>query len=547
MGVCTGGQQTCNARGTGFGACSGEVLLQPETCLDAVDDDCNGAANEGGIGCACIPGSVATCYPGPAGTAGVGRCKAGSQVCNGQGTALSACVGVVLPQLDNCVTPADEDCDGAAAPCSGAHIWSSGWGGPLGDEGNSLAVDAANNIFFGGYANGPVDFGCGPVAVAAGNDAALLMKRSPAGACLWNRSFGHNSQIVGVAADAVGDVVATGIHGIDIDIDLGNGHVTSVGGNDGFVVKLDPGGAPLWSKTFGDAAAQTADSVAVDSAGDVIAYGYFNGTIDLGGGPLESAGSSDLYVVKYSPTGVHLWSKRFGDVTTQLAKGLAVDPSGNIVITGTLNGTVSFGGAAVATAGNGDSFVAKLSPGGAHLWSKAFGDATNQVGSGVATDAAGDVILSGYFLGTMNFGAPTVPMTTAGGADCYIAKLDPTGAPLWSLHAGAINNQSFVAVAVDPFGNIGTVGVLNGASSFGGPVLTSAGGNDIMVAKYSPSGAHLWSRSFGDPASQGVKGLVFDNVGDLLFIGLIFGPTDFGGGPVIGVGGEDMFLTKLGQ
>jgi hypothetical protein len=544
VGICKGGTQVCNGQGTAQGPCVGEVLPQAETCATPVDDDCNGQVNEGGVGCVCAPNATVSCYPGPAGTAGVGICKAGTQVCNGQGTGASACVGSTLPQLENCATPADEDCDGAAAPCSGTHVWSLGWGGPLDDEGNSLAVDAANNIYFGGYANGPVDFGCGLTAVAPGNDAALLMKRSPAGACLWNKSFGHNSQIVGVATDPSSNVVATGIYGADID--LGNGLVTSAGGNDGFVVKLDPSGAPLWSRTFGDAVAQTADSVAVDSAGNVIAYGYFNGTIDLGGGPMLSAGSSDLYVVKYSPTGVHLWSKRFGDVATQLAKGLAVDTSGNIVITGTLNGTVSFGGAAVTTAGNGDSFVAKLSPSGAHLWSKAFGDATNQVGSGVATDAAGNVILSGYFLGTMNFGAPTAPMTTAGGADCYIAKLDPTGAPLWSLHAGAINNQSFVAVAVDPFGNIGTVGVLNGASSFGGPVLTSAGGNDIVVAKYSPSGAYLWSRSFGDPASQGVKGLTFDNAGALFFTGLIFGATDFGGGPISGAGGEDTFLTKLG-
>ena len=223
-----------------------------------------------------------------------------------------------------------------------------------------------------------------------------------------------------------------------------------------------------------------------------------------------------------------------------------MDTSGNILITGTLNGVVSFGGASLTSAGNGDVFVVKLGPTGTHLWSKSFGDSTNQIGSGVAVDAAGNVILSGYFLGTVSFGSPTAPLTTVGGADCYIAKLDPAGTPLWSIREGGLSNQSFVAVAVDPFGNIGTVGVLSGSASFGGPVLTSAGGNDIVVAKYSASGAYLWSKSFGDPASQGVKGLVFDPVGDLLFTGLIFGTTDFGGGPVIGAGGEDTFLAKLG-
>ena len=542
VGVCKGGTWVCNGQGTGYGACVGEVLPQPETCATPVDDDCNGQTNEGGAGCVCPPNATVSCYSGPAGTAGVGICKAGSQVCNGQGTSASACVGTVLPQVENCVTPADEDCDGVAAACSGTHVWSEGWGGPLDDEGNSLAVDAADNVFFGGYANGPVDFGCGPLAVAPGNDAALLMKLTPGGACTWTRSYGHNSQVIGVATDPSGNVFATGVFGVDID--LGNGTVVTAGGNDGFLVKVDTSGNPLWSRTFGDAATQSPDSVATDPSGNVIAYGYFNGTIDLGGGPLVSAGGTDLYVAKYSPTGTHLWSKSFGDAAGQLAKGVAVDTAGNIVITGTMNGSFSFGGASLTSLGGGDVFVAKLSPTGAHLWSKRFGDSQPQVGSGTAVDAAGNVFLSGYFLGTMNFGGMNLP--TVGGADTYIVKLDPAGNHLWSLRGGGLSNQSAVACTVDRFGNVSFVGVLTGSGSFGGPVLTSAGSNDILVAKYDPAGNYLWSKAFGDVASQGVKGMVADSAGNLMFTGLIFGPTDFGGGPVIGAGGEDTFLVKLG-
>jgi putative metal-binding protein len=541
VGICKAGTQVCNGQGTAQGPCVGEVLPQAETCSTPVDDNCNGQVNEGGAGCVCTPNATTSCYSGPAGTAGVGICKAGSQVCNGQGTSLGACAGTVLPQGENCATPADEDCDGAAPPCSGTHVWSEAWGGPVDDEGNALAVDAADNILYGGYANGPVDFGCGPLPTPVGVDSAMVMKLTPAGTCTWSKAYGNNSQVVGVAADPAGNVLATGIFGIDID--LGNGTISSAGGNDGFVVKLDGNGSPLWSRTFGDAAAQTADSVATDPSGNVIIYGYFNGTIDLGGGPLPSAGGSDLYVAKYSPTGVHLWSKRFGDSTNQLSKGLAVDASGNIIITGTINGTVTFGGASLTSAGNGDAFVAKLGPTGTHLWSKRFGDSAAQLGYGVATDPAGNVLLSGYFLGTMNFGGSN--LTTLGGADTYLVKLDPSGNHAWSIRGGGASNQSAVAVAADRFGNVSIVGVLTGSGSFGGPVLTSAGSNDILVAKYDSSGNYLWSKSFGDPASQGVKGLTVDSVGNVMFTGLLFGPTDFGGGPIIGAGGEDTFLVKL--
>jgi putative metal-binding protein len=546
VGICKSGTHTCNGQGTAYGACSGEVLPQTETCTTTVDDNCNGVTNESGTGCVCTPNATTSCYSGPAGTAGVGICKAGTQLCNAQGTAIGACAGAVLPQGENCATATDDDCDGLAPPCSGTHLFSKAWGGGLDDEGNALAIDSANNILYAGYANGPVDFGCGPQPVAAGVDAALLMKLTPAGACTWAKSLGSKSQTTGVAVDAAGNVFATGTFGVSID--LGNGvTVNSVGGNDGFIVKYDPAGNYLWGRTFGDAAAQTTDGVATDASGNVFAYGYFNGIIDLGGGALDSAAGSDLYLAKYSPTGVHLWSKHFGDTSNQISKGIAVDPSGNVLFTGTMNGSVSFGGANLVSAGNGDAFIVKLGGAtGSFMWNKRFGDSTSQAGSGVAVDPSGNVFLTGLFLGTMNFGG--MNLTTAGGVDCYIAKFSSAGAHTWSQRFGGLSNQSFVAVATDPFGNVSTVGVLTSSSTFGGPLLTSAGNTDIVVAKYSASGAYLWSKSFGDANVQGVKGIAVDSLGDTFFTGLLLGPTDFGGGPpgVIGGGGEDTFITKLG-
>jgi hypothetical protein len=144
----------------------------------------------------------------------------------------------------------------------------------------------------------------------------------------------------------------------------------------------------------------------------------------------------------------------------------------------------------------------------------------------------------------MNFGGSN--LTTAGGADTFLAKLDSSGNHLWSIRGGGLNNQSGNACTVDRFGNAYMLGVLSGSGSFGGATLNSAGGTDILIAKYDSAGNHLWSKSFGDPLTQGVKALVTDSLGNVMFTGLIFGPTDFGGGPIIGAGGEDTFITKLG-
>jgi alpha-tubulin suppressor-like RCC1 family protein len=72
-----------------------------------------GPASTGtGGGADCVPGSMVDCYTGPAGTENVGICHGGKKTCNPQGTAYGNCEGQVVPAAENCVTPADDDCDG---------------------------------------------------------------------------------------------------------------------------------------------------------------------------------------------------------------------------------------------------------------------------------------------------------------------------------------------------------------------------------------------------------------------------------------------------
>src|SRR5262245_51908401 len=100
VGICIGGMKTCNLEGTGYSACIGEVLPAAETCATQQDDDCDGQINEDGAGCVCVPGSVAPCYSGPAGTEGIGICHAGTQTCNAQGTGYGDCSAEVIPAVE---------------------------------------------------------------------------------------------------------------------------------------------------------------------------------------------------------------------------------------------------------------------------------------------------------------------------------------------------------------------------------------------------------------------------------------------------------------
>ena len=120
VGTCKDGTQTCTSAGESktWGACTGAVVPQKEVCTDALDHDCNGLAGCKDPSCAtdpacntaCKDGDVRDCYDGPAGTVGVGTCKAGTQKCVG-GAWAAACDGEVLPTAEVCSDAKDHNCN----------------------------------------------------------------------------------------------------------------------------------------------------------------------------------------------------------------------------------------------------------------------------------------------------------------------------------------------------------------------------------------------------------------------------------------------------
>lgn len=164
VGLCKPGTKTCNAQGTGFGNCEGEITPVAETCASLEDEDCDGEVNEEGAGCLCQPMSVIPCYSGLDGTADVGACKSGKQTCLADGTDYGPCQDEVLPVAETCSTDVDDDCDGQvneicvqptsykfdkAPECGGACYY---------DELHNIAINGpgqgANNNGFDQYAPG---------------------------------------------------------------------------------------------------------------------------------------------------------------------------------------------------------------------------------------------------------------------------------------------------------------------------------------------------------------------------------------------------------
>lgn len=435
------------------------------------------------------------------------------------------------------------------APCQPAHLWSHGLGGLTeggDDTGASVAVDESGNTFVTGSFQGTMRLAEDVVVTSAGNDDAFLVSYDASGTLVWSRRFGGEQDDAGrcVVVDGDGNVIVTGT--FQGTAAFGGEKLGSAGQTDIFLAKYDGAGNHLWSRRFGGTNSDLGYGVAVDGEGNVLVTGTFQATVDFGGGPLVSVGgSNDIFVAAYDPDGMHVWSRRFGGPSSDGSVAIAGDDAGNVFVTGAFPGSVDFGGGLLTSAGGTDIFVAAYDASGAHLWSRRFGGTTTDVGRDIAVDGDGNVLATGEFIGTADFGGG--PLTSAGFRDVYLAKYDPAGTHVWSQRFGDVNNDSGGSLAVDGDGNILVAGDFAGTVDFGGGPLSSAGCQDVFVAAYDGSGSHLFSQRFGGTECDYAHGVATGETGNVVATGTFTGMVDFGGGPLTSTGTDDIFIASWGE
>jgi len=381
--------------------------------------------------------------------------------------------------------------------------------------------------------------------------ATTQSSSSQSGSHLWSENFGgalstDNAIATGIGVDASGNVVVSGY--FQGNVNFGGGVVSSVGGQDIFVAKYTATGAYLWSKQMGSVADDYANALSVDRNGNIVVTGSFNYSVNFGGGALNSSnpGFSDIFVVEYSATGAHQWSKRFGDTGNDAGYGVTLDATGNTIVTGSFVGSVDFGGGILTSNLNSnDIFVAKYSATGAYNWSKAFGSTGDDHGTALATDGSGNVVVTGYFNNSVDFGFG--PLTSAGNKDIFLVKLNSTGQPVWSKRFGGTSIDSANALAIDGAGNIVITGFFYGSVDFGGGPLTSSSAAKVFLAKYSSAGNHSWSKVFSGSVTSDnaiAQGLAIDGNSNILITGYFQGNANFGGGTLTSAGSYDAFAAK---
>jgi hypothetical protein len=288
----------------------------------------------------------------------------------------------------------------------------------------------------GVFSSATLDFGGGVTLTHNAAASAQLFVAKIAGATgnvMWAKAFGDAfSQGNTVAVDAAGQVFVTGTFGGSLD--FGGGTLTAPPGTfPAFVAKLTgANGAPVWSRAFYGYSDQ-GTGLAVDGAGDVVVAGYGADGSDFGGGP-RFAGNGVAFLAKLSgQSGAHLWSQMFvGANTAGATRGVfpsvALDAAGNIVLAGGFSDPqATFGAKTVVNANPGalDAFVARFDGvTGTALSAKSFGAAGDDWIESVAVDrATGNVLVSGGFSQSINLGDGA--HTVASPYGFFVASLGP--------------------------------------------------------------------------------------------------------------------------
>lgn len=218
------------------------------------------------------------------------------------------------------------------------------------------------------------------------------------------------------------------------------------------------------------------------------------------------------------------------------SQSVAADSSGNVIVAGDFNKTVDFGSGPSSSIIGNNVFIAKYTSQGGLLWAKTFVATGMDYAKSVAVDSQNNIIVAGYFSGTMDFGgvALTAPDPyQVNFPDMFVAKYSPSGSLLWVRQFGGSKGDFGTAVAVDGSDNVVLAGRLQSVNvDFGGGVTLSAAGSSIALVKLSPSGATLWAKVYGGTSTVVPGGMAIDRSGDIAVTGQFMASADFGGGSI---------------
>ena len=381
----------CVAAGYPSGVCSSgecDCLGTPADGDGDVDADGDVETPE------CEIGATRESYSGPAETEGIGVCQPHIEEC--QVTEE----GVVYQIIQEEILPSEEICDGLDNDCQGPTFvedWNRTFGGGSLDYAHSVAQTSDGGFILAGKT---YSFGAGDVD-------AWLIRTDASGIEEWSRTFG------GASWDYARSVAQTSDGGFIL---AGRTESFGAGGLDAWLIRTNASGIEDWSRTFGGARDDYANSVAQTSDGGFILAGY-------------TEGSHDAWLIRTDASGIEQWSRTFGGGDLDGASSIAQTSDGGFILAGYTR--ESFG----AGWYDDDAWLIRTDASGIEEWSRTFGGVDYDRAHSVAQTSDGGFILAGR---TESFGT---------GDRAWLIRTDASGIEQWSRTFGGAGRDEAYAVA----------------------------------------------------------------------------------------------------
>ncbi len=420
--------------------------------------------------------------------------------------------------VTNLVSNGSDDVFLAKYTSAGSLVWAISIGSAQSDIGYALAIDGNNDaVITGVFRTNNVDFdpGVGTATLTnSGGGDIFVAKYNSTGSYLWAFSIGSSNlgnpdEGLAITSDISNNIFITGSYSGSSDFDpgIGSSILTSAFNNTtGFVAKYTSSGLYGWAFSLelnsNPTGTQKGFGIKTDNSGNVCLTGYFNGTNDFD--PSASVNSlisvsatQDVFLAKYSTVGNLIFAFNIGSSGVDWGKGISIDQSNNILVTGFFSGIADFDPSAstsnLTPIGNRDIFVAKYSSGGNYVWAFKIGSTTIDEGECLYVDNIGDIYIGGNFTSTADFdpGVGVANLTSSGGADVFMAKYNSGGNYLWAAFIGEPTFGEYCrSISVNPQGMFYITGYFVNTVDFDpnagvanlSSILTSS---DLYLAKYS--------------------------------------------------------------
>ncbi len=298
-----------------------------------------------------------------------------------------------------------------------------------------------------------------------------------------------------------------------------------------------------WAISAGGTQHDKTRGIAVDPEGNVLLTGEFTGTAKFGEHSLAAVGSMDFFVAKVSPEGKFLWVHSGGGDKIDRGYAIATDHLGNCYVTGHYESAAAkFDEITIESVGDYDLFVAKYDSAGKLQWLQGGGGKGYDYGHGIAADKLGNVFVTGAVVGEGKYLGE--PVGHSGPAHVFCLSLNSNGRLNWSRSAVGESSSTGHGIAVDQQGNCYVGGNCNGKQTLGGR-QTIGSGTDILVAKFDTQGNVVWLHDGHGSSNAMIHEITADSAGNVWAAGMFRGDLKLADRTVTNQGQHDLLLTSF--